>query len=112
MSISASLADDRPWDATPRSKCSEVIASDGNFTPRTGSALNWLVGYMDELRAASILDKRLGSPSEAGSLTIGPMFLAFCQRKQGDTVIGAATSVAELLVNAQPGRTLNLIWKP
>jgi hypothetical protein len=59
VSISASLADDKPWDATPKRKCSEVITSDGNFTPQTASALTWLVGYMDGLRAASILDKRL-----------------------------------------------------
>jgi hypothetical protein len=105
------LAADKPWDAAPQRKCSEVVTHDGEFTPQTASALTWLVGYMDGLRAVSVLDKRLGTLSEAGSLTVGPMLLAFCQKNQEDTMIGAATSVAEFLINAQPGRTLNLEWK-
>jgi hypothetical protein len=113
LSLSAltALAGDKPWDAAPQRKCSEVITHAGEFTPQTASALTWLVGYMDGLRAVSVLDKRLGTLSEAGSLTVGPMLLAFCQKNQEDTMIGAATSVAELLINAQPGHTLNLEWK-
>lgn len=105
-------ADEKPWDAAPQMKCSEVITSDGNFTPKTEAALTWMVGYMDGLRAVSMLDKRLRTLSEAGSLTVGPMVLAYCQKKPEDTLIGAATGVAEFLMNAQPGRRLDLEWKP
>lgn len=104
-------ADQMRWDAAPYMKCSEVITTEGEFTPRTESALTWMVGYMDGLRAASMLDKRLRTLSEAGSLQVGPMLLAFCQKKQDDTLRGAATGVAELLMNSLPGRRLDLEWK-
>jgi hypothetical protein len=103
-------ADQKPWDAVPQMKCSEVFTSAGEFTPRSESAFTWMVGYMDGLRAASMLDKRLRTLSEAGSLTIGTMLLAYCQKKPEDTLRGAATSVAEFLMNAQPGRRLDLEW--
>jgi hypothetical protein len=93
-------ADQMRWDAAPHMKCSEVITSEGEFTARTESAFTWMVGYLDGLRAASMLDKRLRTLSEAGSLTVGPMLLAYCQKKQDDTLRGAATSVAELLIRA------------
>lgn len=91
-------------------KCSEVITSGGEFTPRAAPAFTWMVGYMDGLRAASKLDKRLRTLSEAGSLEVGSMLFAYCQQKQEETLRGAATGVAELLMNAQPGPRLDLEW--
>jgi hypothetical protein len=89
-------ADQMRWDAAPYMKCSEVITSEGEFTPRTEAAFTWMVGYMDGLRAASMLDKRLRTLSEAGSLTVGPVLLAYCQKTQDDKGQWAGTSETDL----------------
>jgi hypothetical protein len=106
FSLTGASAEEGPWDAVPRMKCSDVVTPAGKFTAKTPLMFTWLVGYIDGISAPSILDKRLGSISDAG--TVAPLILAFCMNKQDDTLIAATTGVAEMLINAQPGRLLNL----
>ncbi len=53
------------------------------------------------------LDKRLRTLREAGSLTVGPMLLAYCQKKPEETLRGAATGVAVFLTLVGTGMTRN-----
>jgi hypothetical protein len=102
-------AEEQPWDAVPHMRCSDVVTPGGEFTAKTPFVFTWLVGYIDGLSAPSVLDKRLQTISNAGSQQVAPLVLAFCMNKQDDTLITATTGVAEMLINAQPGRrVLNL----
>ena len=103
-----SSAADKSWDAIPHRKCSEMITPSGEFTAKTEAMLTWLVGYIDGISAPSILDKRLKTISDAGSQQIGPLVLVYCRNKQDDTLVAATTGVAELIINTQSGRVLNL----
>lgn len=61
----------------------------------------WFGGYIYGLKATSALDTR---PQSAE--------LTFCSENPEDTLISAATAVAEFLVNSQPGgETLNFDWR-
>ena len=93
-------------------KCGDVVTSTGQFTERTPSMFTWLVGYIDGIASPSILDKRLRVLSDSGSEQIAPLILAFCMKKQDDTLISATTGVAEMLINAQSGRVINLTKAP
>jgi hypothetical protein len=106
--VSPSPAADNPWDAVPHLKCSDVVTSDGKFTEKTATMFTWLVGYIDGISAPAILDKRLKTIRDAGSEQVGPLVLAFCTKKQDDTLIAAMTGVAELIINSQSGKVLNL----
>jgi hypothetical protein len=107
--LSVVRAEDKlPWDATPHLKCSEMITPAGEFTAKTEAMLTWLVGYIDGISAPALLDKRLKTIHDAGSQQIGPLVLAFCEKKQDADLITAATGVAEMVINAQSGKVLNL----
>ena len=107
--MSAVQAEDQlPWDAAPHRKCSEMITPGGDFTAKTEAMLTWLVGYIDGISAPTSLDKRLRTIHDAGSQQIAPLVLAFCENKQDVDLITAATGVAEMVINAQSGKVLNL----
>jgi hypothetical protein len=108
--VSPTSADEKPWDSFPKIKCSEVITPADEFTPLTPALLTWVVGYLTGMKAVSALDKRLKTLSEM-SETAGAMVLAYCAQKQDDTVLLATTSVAELLINAMPGKRMGLDWR-
>ena len=109
--VGAAAAEDRPWDAVPHMKCSDVVTPAGKFTAKTPLMFTWLVGYIDGISAPSTLDKRLRTVGDAGSEQVAPLILAFCMNKPDDTLISATTGVAEMLINAQSGRVLDLQFR-
>ncbi len=110
---SPSFAQDKPpsWNIGQMT-CSEIVEPDTtNIKPMIEYYFYWLNGYINGLKGASVLDKRLKAMSVFSEEDVRAAVMTYCSKKPDMSLIQATTGVAELLINtAGPGKTLNLDW--
>ena len=109
-----SFAQDKPpsWNIG-QMKCSEIVEPDTiNFKPMIEYYFYWLNGYINGLKGASVLDKRLKAMSDCSEEDVRAAVMTYCSKNPGMSLIQATTGVAEIMINTSgPGTTLNLNWR-
>lgn len=109
-----SFAQDKPpsWNIG-QMKCSEIVEPDTtNFKPMIEYYFYWLNGYINGLKGASVLDKRLKAMSVFSEEDVRAAVMTYCSKNPDMSLIQATTGVAEFMINVSgPGKTLNLNWR-
>lgn len=92
------------WDVG-QLKCSDIIEQSG---PKPASLFYfyWLNGYINGLKGASVLDKRLEAASYFKEEELRAAVLTICSKKPDMPVLQATVGVVEMAINVSgPGKT-------